>query len=206
MPRKSYSDAEREQIKERLLDAITESIATHTLAECSIDMLCEKAGGISKTYFYTLFPSKHELTVQALRRQQPRLLQRAQALMDGTTCSWRQGVEQFVRECCYGKGGIAILSIEEEQALYRNMSEEDFQLFRREQLLFFSQIVAIFGVRPGAMDPRLLGNLAIATSMVYQAIPGSMPFLFPEVAGDMVEFQIQALVAALARDRRVQGG
>ena len=33
--------------------------------------------------------------------------------------------------------------------------------------------------------------------MVYKAIPGTMPFLFPEVAEDMVEFQINAIADAL---------
>ena len=35
--------------------------------------------------------------------------------------------------------------------------------------------------------------------MVYKAIPDTMPFLFPEVAEDMVEFQVKALVDEMER-------
>ena len=51
------------------------------LIHSSIDVLCKKAG-ISKTFFYSFFPSKEELVLQALRYQQPKLLRYAQQLMD----------------------------------------------------------------------------------------------------------------------------
>ena len=35
--------------------------------------------------------------------------------------------------------------------------------------------------------------------VVYKAIPDTMPFLFPEVAEDMVEFQVKALVDEMER-------
>lgn len=44
------------------------------------------------------------------------------------------------------------------------------------------------------MDPRLCGNLVLSMMMVNQAILEAMPILFPEVADDMVKFQIDALL------------
>ena len=35
--------------------------------------------------------------------------------------------------------------------------------------------------------------------MVHKAIPDTMPFLFPEVAEDMVDFQVRALVDEMER-------
>ena len=35
--------------------------------------------------------------------------------------------------------------------------------------------------------------------MVYKAIPDTMPFLFPEAAEDMVDFQINALLDAMEK-------
>ena len=49
----------------------------------------------------------------------------------------------------------------------------------------------IFGIPEEGIDPRLFGNLALVMMMVYKAIPDTMPFLFPEMAGEMVDFQIQ---------------
>lgn len=38
--------------------------------------------------------------------------------------------------------------------------------------------------------------------MVYKAIPDGMPFLFPEVADDMVEFQVNALLDEMERVKK----
>ena len=202
MPRKAYSDEKREQIKEKLLTTVIRLIVERGLIHSSIDLLCREVG-ISKTFFYTLFSSKEELVLQALRHQQPRLLSRAQALMDDPALTWRQGAEQFLRDCCYGtRSSIAVLSIEEEQEAYRCLAPENFQVFRRDQLVFFGQVLTIFGI-PAGVDPRLFGNLALSMMMVYKAIPDTMPFLFPEVAEDMVEFQVKALVDEMERARAV---
>ena len=199
MARKSYSEQEREQIKENLLRETIRCIVERGLIHSSVDLLCQKAG-ISKTFFYSLFPSKEELVLQALRHQQPRLLRRAQALMDDPALTWRQGAEQFLRDCCYGtRSSIAVLSVEEEQEIFRCLAPENFQVFRRDQLVFFGQVLSLLGIPAGSVDPRLFGNLSLSMMMVYKAIPDTMPFLFPEVAEDMVEFQIKTLVDAMER-------
>ena len=201
MARRAYSDQDREQIKERLLNTAIRLIVERGLIHSSVDLLCKEVG-ISKTFFYSLFASKEELVLHALRHQQPRLLSRAQALMDDPALTWRQGAERFLRDCCYGtRSSIAVLSIEEEQEAYRCLAPENFQVFRRDQLVFFGQVLAILGIPAGAVDPRLFGNLALSMMMVYKAIPDTMPFLFPEVAEDMVEFQIKALVDEMERVR-----
>ena len=55
------------------------------------------------------------------------------------------------------------------------------------------------------IDPRLFGNLALSMMMVYKAIPDTMPFLFPEAAESMVEFQINALVDEMERVKNENG-
>ena len=201
MPRRAYSEKEREQVRENLINTVIQLIVERGLIHSSVELLCKKVG-ISKTFFYSIFPSKEELVLQALRCQQPRLLRHAQELMDDPSLTWREGVERFLRDCCYGtKRGIAVLSIEEEQEIYRCLTPENFQVFRRDQLVFFGRALAVLGVPAGAVDPRLFGDLALSMMMVYKAIPDTMPFLFPEVAEDMVEFQIRALVDAMERAR-----
>ena len=206
MARRSYSEQEREQIKELLLREATRCIAERGLVHSSVDTLCKKAG-ISKTFFYTLFPSKEDLVFHALCWQQPKLLRKAQELMDDPSMSWRESVEHFLRDCCYGtRSNIAVLSIEEEQEVYRCLAPEYFQVFRRNQLVFFGQVLAIFGIPAGTVDPRLFGNLALSMMMVYKAIPDTMPFLFPEVAEDMVEFQVKSLADEMERARALAAG
>ena len=199
MARKAYSDEERELVKEALMTTVIQCIVDRGLIHSSIDVLCRKVG-ISKTFFYSFFASKEELVLHALRYQQPRLLDYARKLMEVPGLSWRAGVETFLKNCCYGsKSGVAVLSIEEEQQVRRCLSEENFQAFRQDQVSFYGKLLAIFGLPTDGIDPRLFGNLALAMMMVHKAIPDTMPFLFPEVAEDMVEFQVRALVDEMER-------
>ena len=75
MARKAYSEQEREQVRNALLTTVTQCIVDRGLIHSSIDVLCKKVG-ISKTFFYTFFSSKEDLVLEALRYQQPKLLQK----------------------------------------------------------------------------------------------------------------------------------
>ena len=199
MARKAYSDEEREQVKKDLMATMIRCIADRGLIHSSIDVLCREVG-ISKTFFYSFFSSKEELVLHALRYQQPQLLDHARSLMEDPGLSWRAGVEIFLKNCCYGaKSGVAVLSIEEEQQVRRCLSEKNFQAFRQDQVGFYGKLLSIFGLPVESMDPRLFGNLALSMMMVHKAVPDTMPFLFPEVAEDMVDFQIGALVDEMER-------
>ena len=205
MARKAYSAQEREQVREALMVTAIQCIVERGLIHSSIETLCRKVG-ISKTFFYSFFSSKEELVLEALRYQQPKLLNYARQLMEYPGLSWRAGVETFLKNCCYGaKSGVAVLSIEEEQQVRHCLSEENFQAFRQDQVSFYGKLLAIFGLPMESIDPRLFGNLALAMMMVYKAIPDTMPFLFPEVAEDMVEFQVKALADEMERARAVIG-
>lgn len=193
MARKFYSDQDREAIKETLLKKILECITDKGIIHSSIDFLCKETG-ISKSFFYSLFSSKEELVLSALCYQQPKLLAYAQSLMDSPELSWREGVECFLRNCCYGsETGIAVLSMEEEQEMFRCLTPENYQAFQRDQMIFYSKLLSIFGVPVTEVDPRLFGNMALSMIMVYKAMPDHLPFLFPEVSKDMVELQIHML-------------
>ena len=199
MARKAYSDEEREQVKQALMDTMIRCIADRGLIHSSIDVLCKNVG-ISKTFFYSFFSSKEELVLHALRYQQPKLLDHARSLMEDPGLSWRAGVETFLKNCCYGaKSGVAVLSIEEEQQVHRCLSEENFRDFRQDQVGFYGKLLSIFGLPVDSIDPRLFGNLALSMMMVHKAIPDTMPFLFQEVAEDMVDFQVRALVDEMER-------
>ena len=114
-----------------------------------------------------------------------------------------ESVKTFLKNCCYGeKVGFAVLSIEEEQQVYRCLSNENFHAFRNDQLYLYRNLLTIFGVPMDNIDPRLFGNLSLTMMMSYKAIPDTMPFLFPEVADDMVEFQINALLDEMQRAKK----
>ena len=91
------------------------------------------------------------------------------------------------------------MNLVDEQQARRCLSEENFQAFRRDQIIFYGKLLSIFSLPVDSIDPRLFGNLALSMMMVHKAIPDTMPFLFPEVAEDMVDFQVRALVDEMER-------
>lgn len=121
--------------------------------------------------------------------------------MSDPKLSWREGLETFLRRCCYNSSGIAVLSAEEEQMVFRRLSPEEYQAFQRSQLILFGELLAVFGIPVATIDPRLFGNLALAMIMVRKAMPEGLPFLFPEMADEMVSFQIGALADALEQSQ-----
>ena len=202
MARKVYSEEDREKVRKALINTMIQCIVDRGLIHSSIDVLCKRVG-ISKTFFYTFFSSKEELVLEALRYQQPRLLDYAHQLMEDPALSWREGVETFLKYCCYGgKSGVALLSSEEEQQVHHCLSTESFHAFRQDQVSFYEKLLSIFGLPADGIDPRLFGNLALVMMMVQKAIPDTMPFLFPEVADDMVNFQVRGLVDGMERVKK----
>ena len=201
MSRKAYTEQERKQIKEALFVTMLQCINERGIIHSSIEFICRKVG-ISKSYFYSFFSSKEELVLCALQYQQPKILHYAQTLMDDPTLNWREGVEEFLKSCCYGRrSGIAVLSIEEAQKVSHCLNPENFQVFRQSQIALSRSLMNIFGISVQVFDPRLFGNLILTMIMVHKAIPDTMPFLFPETAENMVEFQINALIHKMERAR-----
>ena len=79
MPKVGYSEKEREGVRERLMDACLELTVRQGVRRTTVEQLC-RAAGISRSFFYTFFPSKEELLVEALYCQQPKLTDYARAL------------------------------------------------------------------------------------------------------------------------------
>ncbi len=127
MPKVAYSEAEKAQVREALLTKGLELLAKQGIQHTTVEQIY-KAVGISRTFFYSFFPTKESLIIEALCLQQPRVLVYAQKLMDAPSLSWREAVTQFLYACCYGeKNGILILTIEEQQMLFRRLSHEAYR-------------------------------------------------------------------------------
>ena len=127
MPKVAYSDADRERIRTALITAALERMAQKGIQHTTVEEIYRSVG-ISRTFFYTFFPTKEDLIVETFYFQQPRILAYAQSLMDDPALSWREGVCQFLMSCCYGEqNGIAVMTLEEQQMLFRRLSPESYQ-------------------------------------------------------------------------------
>lgn len=194
MPKVAYSEEEREQIRSALVNTGLELMAKQGFQHTTVEQIY-KAVGISRTFFYSFFPTKEDLILEALYVQQPKILAFARSLMEDPTLSWREGVRQFLHACCYGeRNGIAVLSVEEQQMIFRRLSEESCRVFREKQVSLFGHILECFGIEASRERIQLFTNLSLAVMVIRRAIPQALPFLVPEAADATVEIQINTIV------------
>lgn len=99
------------------------------------------------------------------------------------------------------KNGIVVLTIEEQQLLFKRLSKESYQLFRQKQFRLFGDILLNLGIKPDTEIVNLFINLILTVMIVKRAIPDTLPLFVPEAANDTVEFQINAIVEALDKIR-----
>lgn len=201
MPKVAYSEEERERIREALVTTALALMARQGIQHTTVEQIY-RAVGISRTFFYTFFSSKEDLIVETLYHQQPKILACARQLMEDPALTWREGVEGFLRTCCYGeRNGIAVMTIEEQQVLFRRLSEESYRHFREKQLQLFARLLECFGIQPDDGRVALFTNLSLAVMVLRRAIPASLPLLVPEAADAAVDVQIGAIVDCLEQMR-----
>ncbi len=195
MPKVAYSEAERQQVRENLVTTALDLMARQGIRRTTVEQVY-RAVGISRTFFYTFFPTKEDLVVEAFYRQQPRVLDFARQSLEGR--SWREGVTDFLRACCAGPGGsLAVMTVEEQQALFRRLSPETRRVFREKQAELFNGLLRCFSVRPSRERTALFTNLCLSVMVLRRAVPDALPFLVPEAADAAMTIQIQTIVDLL---------
>lgn len=201
MPRVAYSEEDRARVRAELVAAALELMARQGIQHTTVEQVYKKVG-ISRTFFYSFFPTKEDLIVEGLYLQQPRIIQYVQALMADPALSWREAVKRFLHACCYGeKNGIAVLTVEDQQLLFHRLSPESYQTFRQKQLCLFGAILENFGIRADAARIALFTNLSLTVMVIRRAIPHTLPLLVPEAADETVDFQLDSIVDALEQWR-----
>lgn len=199
MPKVAYSEEEREQIRAELVRVGLELMAKQGIQHTTVEQIYKKVG-ISRTFFYSFFATKEDLVVETLYLQQPKIIEYVKRLMANPALSWRDAVKQFLSTCCYGeKNGIAVLTIEEQQLLFKRLSKESYQMFRQKQFRLFGEILENFGIKADTARVHLFTNLSLTVMVVRRAIPDTLPLFVPEAADETIEFQINAIVDVLEK-------
>ena len=197
MPKVAYSEEERARIREALIVAGLDLMARQGIQHTTVEQIY-KAVGISRTFFYSFFPTKEDFVAETLYFQQPRLIAYARRLMSDPDLSWRDGVRQFLASCCYGeRNSIAVMTVEEQQMLFRRLSAESRRLFRERQARLFGQLLECFGIQGDRETIALFTNISLTVMIVRRAIPDTLPLFVPEAADATVDFQINAILDRL---------
>ena len=199
MPKVAYSEEDRVRIREELVAAGLELMAKQGIQHTNVEQIYKKVG-ISRTFFYSFFPTKEDLVVETLYLQQPKIIAYVRKLMADPALSCRGAVKQFLHACCYGeKNGIAVLTIEEQQLIFKRLSKESYQVFRQKQRRLFGEILENFGIRADAARINLFTNLSLTVMVVRRAIPSTLPLFVPEAADETVDFQLNGIVDTLEK-------
>lgn len=197
MPKVAYSEEERADIRKNLIAAGLDLMAKQGIQHTTIQQIYERVG-ISRTFFYTFFSTKEEFVVEMLYVQQPKIIAYTETLMRDPNLSWRDAVKKFLHSCCYGeKNGIAVLTIEEQQLIFRRLSKDQEQIFREKQRCLFGNILESFGIKAEPERIAVFTNLCLTVLVIRRAIPYTLPLFVPEAADKTIEIQIDAIVDTL---------
>ena len=201
MPRIAYSDEDRRRIRAELVRVGLELMTKQGIQHTTVEQIYKKVG-ISRTFFYSFFPTKEDLIVETLYLQQPKIIEFAGRLMSDADLSWREAVKRFLYACCYGeKNGIAVLTVEEQQLIFRRLSKESYAVFREKQMRLFGEILRCFGIKAEREDIELFTNISLTVMVIRRAVPDTLPLFVTEAMDDTVDFQINAIVDALEKKR-----
>ena len=201
MPRIAYSDEDRKRIRAELVRVGLELMTKQGIQHTTVEQIYKKVG-ISRTFFYSFFPTKEDLIVETLYLQQPKIIEFAGRLMSDADLSWREAVKRFLYACCYGeKNGIAVLTVEEQQLIFRRLSKESYAVFREKQIRLFGEILRCFGIKAEREDIELFTNISLTVMVIRRAVPDTLPLFVTEAMDDTVDFQINAIVDALEKMR-----
>ena len=205
MPRVAYSEEDRERIRTALITVGLELMAKQGMQHTTVEQVYKKVG-ISRTFFYSFFPTKEDLVLETLYWQQPRIIKYVQKLMSDPALKWRDAVKKFLHDCCYGeKNGIAVLTMEEQQLIFKRLSKESYQVFRQKQRQLFGKILEIFGIKADAGRINLFTNLSLTVMIIRRALPDALPLFVPEATDETVDVQLEAIVDILEKMKTASG-
>ena len=141
MPKVAYNEEEKVRVREKLLSSALELMSKQGIRRTTVEQIYRSAG-ISRTFFYSFFPTKEDLVVEMFYLQQPRIISYAKSLMEDRSLTWKEGIERFLHDCCYGeKNGIAVMTIDEQQQLFRRLSKQSYEIFRQRQRELFGRLL-----------------------------------------------------------------
>lgn len=201
MAKRSYSQQDREQIKEQLLQTGLELFAKQGYKNTRLSQIFETVG-ISKTFFYTFFVSKEELVLHILNYQQEILFQAAKEIMEQAETTWKEKLLYFFSMCIHHKEyGIFIMTQEEEVMVFRNLAPENYQLFQQGQMAFYENLLHIWEIPTEKINPKVLCNLVLSVVITYNSAADSMPFFYSdlEVLEETARLQSNYIVTHLER-------
>jgi AcrR family transcriptional regulator len=119
-----FSDDEREEIRENLVDTAREKILQHGFQKTNVKDITGPVG-IAESTFYTFFDSKSDIFVSVLAREQEALIDTVEAELEGAHDP-EERLERFIRAWMteFEERPIMMLSHQPNRELLRSVNRE----------------------------------------------------------------------------------
>ena len=197
----TFTDAEKNQIRQQLLDTGRELFATYGLKKTSIVDLTQPAG-IAKSSFYAFFDSKEALYLELLMMERRRMREEIAARFPAIDNA-RETIAHFLR--------VAVREIEANALTRRVIAHpEEWQMIARrasqEQIaanIAESTLTALSFIREGpesgqiiAAKPEVIAGVVRAVVVLAQHKDNIGRGIFPEVQEMMIEFVAKGLTTS----------
>lgn len=197
MPSKSYSKEKREEVRQCLLETALNLYAKHGIKKVSLmDILTPV--GISKPFFYTFFDSVQIFIIAVLDFQWTRITALIETLKRQSQWSWEEQATELLHRLIHSSQyGLLIMTQDEEMWVRSKLSDDEYTSFMENQVRFFSVLLEWWGISEDICPPKVLGNLVISISVIYNSAERSLPFLYLDALEETAYAQAESIVAYL---------
>ena len=196
MSRKAYSEEERGLIRSRLMDVAAALFKEKGIRDTNIDEIYTPVG-ISKTFFYSFFPSKAVLAIAIMKEGMGGIGDLFRRNV------WEYGAENGIRETFSEvlSGGFYIPGEDDQTYRREHLSEQELIGFQNDLVVLFSDMLYTVGVPASKLDPRVVCNMTMSVLTTRMTEGRRMLLTFAETADNTSSLQIKSLVAIVLENR-----
>lgn len=196
MSRKAYSEEERGLIRSRLMDVAAALFKEKGIRDTNIDEIYTPVG-ISKTFFYSFFPSKAVLAIAIMKEGMGGIGDLFRRNV------WEYGAENGIKETFSEviSGGFYIPREDDQAYIRKHLSEQELIGFQNDLVVLFSDMLYTVGVPASKLDPRVVCNMTMSVLTTRMTEGRRMLLTFAETADNTSSLQIKSLVALVLENR-----
>lgn len=183
---KIFTPEDKERHRTFLMEKGLALIAKNGYRKTTVDDLA-KLAGVSKGYFYLLFPSKEDFILDALLYQ----MEKEYLLLEDAVS--QNCDRQSLREIhINGFKGQSHLNPEDMSVVIQKLKPSQWRRFKDAQFNYFKRILLLLGKDPEKCDPKLISNLA-AIAFLSAGSAQELPYLFEETIQETTEIILKAI-------------
>lgn len=153
-----FPEAERESIRERLIDTGFDLLRKGGIKAVNIDVLTEQCF-IAKGTFYCIFPSKSDFLYSVMRRKREQTKEKRKDFLNANELLSRQGLYEYLQwMCAENPNSFSYLNEQETRWLVSKWPKEYLESEDNDQVTAFWLISYLAGPKPSP-DWQLFCNL-----------------------------------------------